>query len=92
MYDSAKDDDTHKTSFTGSGGWCCAEKARLTTVVGTEYYLVVYCTNPTEGVSLRTGSIATAVGNPVMCAASTKDHTRNICDSYGFRIFVNTDI
>ena len=72
MYDSAKDDDTHKTSFTGSGGWCCAEKARLTTVVGTEYYLVVYCTNPTEGVSLRTGSIATAVGNPVMCAASTK--------------------
>ena len=34
--------------------------------------MVVYCTNPTEGVSLRTGSIATAVGNPVMCAASTK--------------------
>lgn len=61
-----------QTHFTGSGGWCCAEKARLTTVVGTEYYLVVYCTNPTEGVSLRTGSIATAVGNPVMCAASTK--------------------
>lgn len=24
MYDSAKDDDTHKTSFTGSGGWCCS--------------------------------------------------------------------
>lgn len=72
MYDSATDDGTHKTSFTGSGSWCCAEKARLNTVVGTEYYLVVYCTNPTEGVSLRTGSMATAVGNPVMCAASTK--------------------
>ncbi len=72
LYDSAKDDDTHKTSFTGSGSWCCAEKARLTTVVGTEYYLVVYCTNPTDGVSLRTGSMATAVGNPVMCAATTK--------------------
>lgn len=72
MYDSATDDETHKTSFLGSGGWCCAEKARLNTVVGTEYYLVVYCTNPTEGVSLRTGSMATAVGNPVMCAATTK--------------------
>lgn len=66
LYDSATEPSTHKTSFTGNGSWICAEKARLNTVVGTEYYLVVYCTNPNEGVFLRTGSMATAVGNPVM--------------------------
>lgn len=73
MYDSATDSSTHKTSFTGnSGNWICAEKARLNTVVGTEYYLVVYCTNPNESLSLRSGSMATAVGNPVMCASSIR--------------------
>ncbi len=68
MFDSAAEPDTHKTTFTGSGAWTCAEKARLTTVVGTEYYLVVYCTNPNESLPLREGStMSTAVGNPVMC-------------------------
>lgn len=68
MFDSAAEPDTHKTTFTGSGAWTCAEKARLTTVVGTEYYLVVYCTNPNASLSLRDGStMSTAVGNPVMC-------------------------
>ena len=68
MFDSAAHSDTHKTTFTGSGAWTCAEKARLTTVVGTEYYLVVYCTNPNASLSLRDGStMTTAVGNPVMC-------------------------
>lgn len=71
LYDSANFSNTHKTSFTGNGSWICAEKARLTTVVGTEYYLVVYSTSPNEGLSLRTGSMATAVGNPVMCGGST---------------------
>ena len=68
MYDSAADSDTHKTSFVGSGAFTCAEKARLNTVVGTEYYLVVYSTNPNNNLSLRTGTMGTAVGNPVMCA------------------------
>lgn len=72
MFDSAADSDTHKTSFVGSGSFTCAEKARLNTVVGTEYYLVVYSTNPNESLSLRTGSMGTAVGNPVMCADHTK--------------------
>lgn len=70
MYDSAAHDSTHRTSFLGNGSWISAEKARLTTVEGTEYYLVVYCTNPNEGLSLRTGSMATAVGNPVMLSGS----------------------
>ncbi len=68
MFDSAAEPDTHRTSFTGKGAWICAEKARLTTVVGTEYYLVVYCTNPDESLFLREGDMATAVGNPVMGA------------------------
>ncbi len=68
LYDSAEHSNTHKTTFVGSGGFTCAEKARLTTVVGTEYYLVVYSTNPDNNVSLRTGTMGTAVGNPVMCA------------------------
>lgn len=70
LFDSAKSASTHRTSFTGNGGWICAEKARLTTVVGTEYYLVVYSTNPNASLSLRSGSMATAVGNPVMCGGS----------------------
>lgn len=64
-FDSALDSRTHKTSFIGAG-WTCAEKARLTTVVGEEYYLVVYCTDSNTNLSLRTGSMGTAVGNPVM--------------------------
>ena len=72
MYDSAADSDTHKTSFVGSGAFTCAEKARLNTVVGTEYYLVVYSTNPNNNLSLRTGTMGTAVGNPVMCADQTR--------------------
>lgn len=72
MFDSASNSDTHKTTFTGSGAWTCAEKARLTTVVGTEYYLVVYCTNPNASLPIRDGStMSTAVGNPVMCPGGT---------------------
>ena len=71
-YDSAEDElSSHRTSFVGAGSWICAEKARLTTLVGPEYYLVVYCTNPDESVPLRTGSMATAVGNPIMGRSST---------------------
>lgn len=70
VFDSATVSETHKTSFTGNSGWICAEKARLTTVVGREYYLVIYSTNPTANLSLRTGSMATAVGNPVILGAS----------------------
>lgn len=72
MYDSATDSSTHRTSFTGNGSWISAEKARLNTVVGTEYYLVVYCTNPNANLNLRTGSMATAEGNPVMCGGNTR--------------------
>ncbi|MDD3415186.1 MAG: hypothetical protein PHY47_14445 [Lachnospiraceae bacterium] len=72
LFDSATDSSTHRTSFVDSGSWTCAEKARLTTVVGTEYYLVVYSTNPTSNLSLRTGSMATAVGNPVMAGSNTR--------------------
>lgn len=64
LFDSINDADTHRTSFTGS--WSCAEKARLTTTPGTEYYLVVYCTSPNENISIREGSMGTAVGFPVM--------------------------
>lgn len=68
-YDSAAYPSTHRTSFVG--GWICAERARLTTLVGSEHYLVVYCTKPDESVPLRSGSMATAVGNPVMGTGST---------------------
>lgn len=71
LYDSANEPNTHKTSFTGSS-WTCAEKARLNTTVGTEYYLVVYCTSPDENISLRDGSMGTAVGYPVMLLNNTK--------------------
>lgn len=67
-YDSAIHSDAHRTSFLGNaGGWIAAEKARLSNLVGAEHYLVVYCTNPHMSLSLREGSMATAVGNPVMC-------------------------
>lgn len=71
LFDSANESRTHKTSFTGSS-WTCAEKARLNTTVGTEYYLVVYCTTPNQNITLREGSMGTAVGYPVMLADSTK--------------------
>lgn len=64
-FNSAKYSDTHRTTFTGSA-WTCAEKARLTTTVGKEYYLVVYSINPNPSRSLRTEDIATAVGYPPM--------------------------
>ena len=69
-FNSASNSATHRTSFLGGSSgvssWKAAEKARLNTVVGDEYYLVVYSTRPMEGLSLKTGSMATAVGHPVM--------------------------
>lgn len=71
-FDSANDPDTHSTKFMSGSAWTNAEKARLTTEVGKDYYLVVYCTNPDESVSLRTGTMATAVGNPFVRPASVR--------------------
>lgn len=72
VFDSAEEPDTHRTKFVGeSHAWASAEKARLTTEVGKEYYLVVYCINPASGMPIVSGSMATAVGNPVMCPATT---------------------
>ncbi len=70
VYDSAAESGTHRTTFLGGtsgvASWKAAEKARLTTTVGKEYYLIIYSTRPMEGLSLKTGSMATAVGHPVM--------------------------
>lgn len=71
-FDSANFPDTHSNKFMSGSAWTYAEKARLTTEVGKDYYLVVYCTNPDESVSLRTGSMAVAVGNPFMRAATVR--------------------
>lgn len=64
-FDSAEDSGTHR-DIVGNIVWVSAEKARLNTVVGREYYLVVYSTNPNPDLPLRTGNMSTAVGNPVM--------------------------
>ena len=71
-FDSVDDSRTHRTKFTGESSWTCVEKARLTLETGKDYYLVVYCTNPDESVSLRTGSMAVAVGNPLMRAENVR--------------------
>lgn len=71
-FDSINDSDAHRTKFTGESSWTCVEKARLTLETGKDYYLVVYCTNPDESVSLRTGSMAVAVGNPLMRAENVR--------------------
>lgn len=71
-FDSVNDSRAHRTKFTGESGWTCVEKARLTLETGKDYYLVVYCTNPDESTSLRTGSMATAVGNPFMRAETAR--------------------
>ncbi|SFB23105.1 hypothetical protein SAMN05216249_11438 [Acetitomaculum ruminis DSM 5522] len=66
-YDSSLDNKSHKTSFLGNGPWKCAEKSDLTDIIDfDEYYLVVYSENPQNGLFLKTGTMATAVGNPVM--------------------------
>lgn len=72
MFDSATEPSTHRTSFLDSDPLSCAEKARLTTVEGMEYYLVVYCLNPKENLSLREGTMVTLVGHPRMRAGNTK--------------------
>lgn len=64
-FDSVIDPSTHKT-FPKIGSWICSEKARPNTVVGSEYYLVVYSTKPNSNLSLRTGNMGTAVGHPIM--------------------------
>lgn len=71
-FDSANDSRTHSTKFMRDSSWSNVEKARLTTEIGKDYYLVVYCTNPNKNVSIRTGSMATAVGNPFMRPASIR--------------------
>lgn len=69
MFDSAEHSQTHR-DIVGSVSWVSAEKARLTTVVGREYYLVVYSTNPNPDLPLRAGNMSTAVGNPIMTGGS----------------------
>lgn len=71
-YDSAGDAESHSTKFMSGSSWSNVEKARLTTQVGKDYYLVVYCTSPDKSVPIRTGSMATAVGNPFMRSGSVR--------------------
>ena len=72
IYDSGNDISAHKTAFLGNGSWTSAEKIHMDSVLGNnsvskEYYLILYNISPDNTTELKSGLLATAVGNPVMC-------------------------
>lgn len=64
-YNSETDAFAHRKEYTGS--FASVEKKELDVLEdGKEYYLVIYCTNPNKSLPIRTASMVTAVGNPIM--------------------------